>query len=112
MGQFAMQPDDYDTLAARVEAEVGAQDPAWHLQILRYERLPPDSGTTGPPPWFRFIASRRHRGGRTTIGPFTVLLEQKSTRELAGEIRSLLDGMWHVGRATRAARAKEAEIDE
>lgn len=112
MDQFTMQPDDYDTLAARVEAEVESQDPAWHLQILRYDRLPADSRTTGPPPWFRFIASRRHRGGRTTIGPFAVLLEQKATRELAGEIRSLLDGMWHVGRATRAARAKEAEIDE
>ena len=101
-----MQPDDYDTLAARVEAEVGAQDPAWHLQILRYERLPPDSGTTGPPPWFRFIASRCNRGGRTTIGPFTVLLEQKSTRELAGEIRSVLDGVWHLRGAKQATRTR------
>ena len=101
-----MQPDDYDTLAARVEAEVRSQDPAWHLQILRYDRLPADSRTTGPPPWFRFIASRRHRGGRTTIGPFTVLLEQKSTRELAGEIRSVLDGVWHLRRAKQATRTR------
>ena len=101
-----MQPDDYDTLAARVEAEVGAKDPAWHLQILRYDRLPPDSRTTGPPPWFRFIASRRHRGGRTTIGPFKVLLEQKSTRELAGEIRSVLDGVWHLRGAQQATRTR------
>ena len=107
-----MQPDDYDTLAARVEAEVGSQGSAWHLQILRYERLPSDSRTAGPPPWFRFMASRRYCGCRTTIGPFTVLLEQKATRESVGEIRSLLDRVWHVRGAKRAARAKEAEIDE
>ena len=107
-----MQPDDYDTLAARVEAEVEAQGSAWHLQILRYERLPSDSRTAGPPPWFRFIASRRHRGHRTTIGPFTVLLEQKSTRELVGEIRSLVDWVWQLRRAERAKRAQHGRADK
>ena len=89
-----------------------SQTAGWHLQILRYDRLPPDSRTTGPPPWVRFIASRRHRGGRTTIGPFTVLLEQKSTRELVREIRSLLDRVWRLRGKERAKTAQGDRTDE
>ncbi len=107
-----MQYDQYDTVADNVEKAVGHQCPAWHLQILRYDQLSPDSKINGPPPWLRFVAIRRDSHGPTAIGPFTVLLEQKSPEQLGREICALLNRLWRLTGRKQAKKSDRAQFDD
>ena len=58
------------------------------------------------------MASHGAPGHRTTIGPFTVLLEQKSTQELVTEMRILLNYLGQVTVKPRMEQAKRARTGE
>ena len=110
MGRCATQPDDYDTLAARVEAAACRQVHAWHLQSLRYAQLPPDSKINGSPPWVRLIVS--HGAPATVLPSDLVLLEQKSTQVLVTEVMTLLNHLGQVMVEPRMEQAKRVQTGE